>query len=71
MITTIEIEPEQVDAIIVNELKWAIANFEEDILSYETGKGHISVFDTDPIKDVQMLSEHVAAFKKVLEYYGA
>lgn len=70
MITTIEVEPEQVNAIIVNELKLAIESFEEDILSYESGKGHVFAFDADPIKDVQILSEYVAAFEKVLEYYG-
>ena len=70
MKTTIEIKPDQIDSIILAELKWALDSFEEDILRYESGKSTIAVFDTDPVKDVQMLSEYVAAFKKVITYYG-
>jgi len=65
----IEMVDEQVDAIVIQELKNAIAGFEQSIEERSNGEG-LSFFDSDPVKDVNYLVEHVRAFTTVLEYYG-
>lgn len=65
----IELEDEQVDAIVIQELKNAIALFEQSIEERSNGEG-LAWYDNDPIKDVNYLVEHVRAFTTVLEYFG-
>lgn len=65
----IELEDEQVDAIVIQELKNAIESFEQSIEERSNGES-LAFFDSDPIKDVNYLVEHVRAFTTVLEYYG-
>lgn len=65
----IELEDEQVDAIVIQELKNAIALFEQSIEERSNGEG-LAWYDNDPIKDVNYLVEKVRAFTTVLEYFG-
>ena len=65
----IELEDEQVDAIVIQELKNAIASFEQSIEERSNGEG-LAWYDTDPVKDVNYLVEQVRAFTTVLEYFG-
>lgn len=65
----IELEDEQVDAIVIQELKNAIASFEQSIEERSNGEG-LAWYDNDPIKDVNYLVEKVRAFTTVLEYFG-
>lgn len=65
----IEMEDEQVDAIVIQELKIALAGFEQGIEERSNGEG-LAFFDHDPIKDVDYLLDYVRAFKTALEYYG-
>lgn len=65
----IEMEPEQVDAIMVSELKWHIESFGKDLKRREKGEG-LSIFDDDPKADVVYLNEYIEAFGLVLDYYG-
>lgn len=65
----IELEDEQVDAIVIQELKNAIVSFEQSIEERSNGEG-LAWYDNDPIKDVNYLVEQVRAFTTVLEYFG-
>jgi len=65
----IELEDEQVDAIVIQELKNAIASFEQSIEERSNGEG-LAWYDSDPVKDVNYLVDQVRAFMTVLEYYG-
>ena len=65
----VELEDEQVDAIVIQELKNAIASFEQSIEERSNGEG-LAWYDSDPVKDVNYLVDHVRAFTTVLEYYG-
>lgn len=66
---TFEMEDEQVDAIIIDELKSAIDSFEKDLEFRSEGLG-LAIFDNDPVKDVSYIQEYISAFKLVLDYYG-
>ena len=66
---TFELEDEQVDAIVIKELKWAINTFENDLEERSEGRG-LAIFDNDPIKDVAYIQEYISAFKLVLDWYG-
>jgi hypothetical protein len=65
----IEMDPEQVDAIIIQELNQAIDLFEQS-MELRTRAGGLAVFDNDPIKDVIYIQEHISAIKLVVKYYG-
>lgn len=65
----IEMESEQVDAIMIGELKWHIETFRKDLERREKGEGAF-IFDNDPKADVVYLNEYIEAFKLVFEYYG-
>ena len=65
----IEMEEEQVDAIMIGELKWHIETFRKDLERREKGGG-LSIFDNDPKADVVYLNEYIEAFGLVLDYYG-
>lgn len=64
-----EMEPEQVDKIIVMELKQHIEWFIKDLERRGSGVG-MSIFDQDPVKDVEYIEEYIKAFTTVVEYYG-
>lgn len=66
---TIELEDEQIDAIVIEELKWAVDLFEKDLDLRSEGRG-TSIFDNDPVKDVAYIQEYISAFKLVLDWYG-
>ena len=66
---TIEMEHEQIDKIIVQGIKSALEYFEEYLVARSEGVG-LAIFDSDPVKDVWHIEQHIAAFEVVLEYYG-
>jgi hypothetical protein len=66
---TFELEDEQVDAILVNQLKQTILSLEENLEERANGGG-ISVFDSDPVKDILYINEYISAFKLALDWYG-
>lgn len=66
---TFELEDEQVDAIVIQELKSAIAGYEENLEERSNGTG-LMIFDNDPVKDVAYIQEYISAFKLVLDWYG-
>lgn len=66
---TFELEDEQVDAIVIQQLKWAIDSFEKDLEMRSEGRS-LAIFDNDPVKDVSYIQEYISAFKLVLDWYG-
>lgn len=65
----IEMEDEQIDAIVVQEMEKCIKGFERDLELRTEGEG-LAIFDNDPIKDIQYIQEHISAIKLVVKYYG-
>lgn len=65
----IQMEDEQIDAIVVQEIKNCIEGFKRDLELRPDGKG-LAIFDNDPVKDVLYIQEHISAFKLVVKYYG-
>ena len=63
-----EMEPEQVDAIMISELKRHIETFRKD-LGQDLERG-VSIFDNDPYADLDAyLNARIEAFSLVLDYY--
>lgn len=67
----VDLEPEQVDSIIIQEMRYHIDSLERDYQTASSGGDYLGVFDNDPIQDALMISEHIEAFEKVLRYYTA
>lgn len=66
---TIEIEQEQIDAIIRTELKDFIGYFEADLARCEENKKG-AIFSMDYEEDRKELKKHIKAFKRVLKYFS-
>lgn len=62
---TIELEPEQIDVIVVEDLKWHLDRFRQDL---KLDKPRI--FHMDPVKDKKKIKKMILAMRKVLSYYG-
>ena len=67
---TFEMEPEQVDAIIVQELQWHLETMEKDLENRKNNTG-MAIFSTDKDEDIVCLQEHIKSFSDVLKYYTA
>lgn len=65
----IQMEDEQIDAIVVQEIKNCIKGFERDLELRKDGKG-LSIFDNDPVVDVMYIQKYIDAFRLVADYYG-
>ena len=71
MSTTIELEPEQIDAIIIGELRSNIDSLERNLEStQDADDDYLGVFDHDPNKDADMIVQHIEALKMIVKYYG-
>lgn len=68
----IEMEPEQVDAIVVAELKSSIDSLEQDLERNQDipEDDYLGVFDNDKNLDAARIVEHIEALKLVLSYYS-
>lgn len=62
---TIELEPEQIDVIVVADLKWHLDRFRQDL---KLDKPRI--FHLDPVKDKKKIKKMILAIRRVLSYYG-
>jgi hypothetical protein len=65
----IEMVDEQIDAIVVQEIKNCIKGFERDLELRKEGKG-LAIFDNDPVVDMMYIEKYIDAFRLVLEYHG-
>jgi DNA topoisomerase VI subunit A len=66
---TFEMEEQQVDSIIIQDIKRNLKEFEEDLELRADGKG-LAIFHEDPVKDVAQISQYISAFELILDYYG-
>lgn len=60
---------EQVDYIIVSELRKQIDDLNRNLEQREAGHG-TAIFEHDIDKDVALIRDRVRSFEQVLEYYG-
>lgn len=68
MIYTIEMEYEQVDAIVVQELKEQYRLMKESLEQRQSGEEKIGIFTTDIDADIVEIQSHIDALAKVLSY---
>ena len=66
---TLDVTWEQVDYIIINELKKQVDDLNQSLERREAGHG-TAVFEHDSDKDVAMIRDRVRSFEQVLDYYG-
>lgn len=68
----IEMEPEQVDAIVVAELRSSIDSLEQDLERNQDipEDDYLGVFDNDKNLDAARIVEYIEALKLVLSYYS-
>lgn len=66
---TLNVTWEQVDYIIVSELRKQIDDLNRNLEQREAGHG-VPIFEHDIYKDVAMIRDRVRSFEQVLEYYG-
>jgi hypothetical protein len=69
--TTIELEPEQTDAIVVSELKEAVKSLQEDFRMRQNGELSYGIFHNEIETDLFKLEEAIKAFNTVLDYFSA
>lgn len=67
---TIEVEPEQVDEIVVQSLKEQLEMMEKDFEDRAENDGQLGIFSNDRLEDITRIQSHIDAFKKVISYYG-
>lgn len=71
MIThTIEMTDEQVDYIIVSQLRDSRERFLEDIESTKNGRHANIFFYGEPEKDIAEIQQHIDAITLLLSWYG-
>ena len=66
---TLDVTWEQVDFIIVSELKKQVDDLNQSLERREAGHG-IAIFEHDADKDVAMIRDRIRSFEQVLEYFG-
>lgn len=68
----ITLEPEQVDAIIIGELKESIDSLENDLVSIADHRDgyYLGIFDSDPNIDADRIVQHIEAMKLILSFYA-
>lgn len=66
----IKITDDQINEIVIAELKESIDSLERYLRDYEEdGNKWIAVFDTDPKQDVKKIKKHLKSFRRVLGWY--
>lgn len=71
MIThTIEMTDEQIDHIIVSQLRDSRERFLEDIESTKNGRNANIFFYNEPEKDIAEIQQHIDAITLLLSWYG-
>lgn len=65
----LKVDWEAIQHIVVQVLKEDLDSLRKDWVSvYESEAGH--VFSKDKREDLEQISEHITAFKKLIRYYG-
>jgi len=66
---TLDVTWEQVDYIIISELKKQVDDLNQSLERREAGHG-TAIFEHDADKDISMIRDRIRSFKQVLNYYG-
>lgn len=66
----LEVEPEQVDAIVLQSLNEALEMMEKDFEDRVDNDSQLGIFSNDRLEDITRIQSHIDAFKKVISYYG-
>jgi hypothetical protein len=66
---TMEVAWEQVDTIIVSELKSQIEGLSQNVEQLESGEDYVRVYSTDDIEEMSYLLDKIRAFETVLSWY--
>ena len=66
---TLNVTWDQVDYIIVSELRKQMDDLNRSLEQREGGHG-VAIFEHDIDKDVALIRDRVRSFEQVLEYYG-
>lgn len=66
----IEMEPEQVDVIVLHSLREALESLEKDFEGRAENDCQLGIFSNDRLEDITNIQSHIDAFQKVLRYYG-
>jgi len=66
---TLDVTWEQVDYIIVKELRKQMDSLSTSLMQRQEGHG-TAVFEHDVDKDIAMIRDRVRSFEQVLEYFG-
>lgn len=69
--TTIELEPEQTDAIVISELSYHVKSLREDFRMRQNGELQYGVFHNEIETDLFKLEEVIKALNTVLNYFSA
>ena len=62
---TVELDSEQIDLIMVQDLKWQLSSLKNSLK-----KDRPLIFETDPVEDKKKIKEMISAMKMVLSWYG-
>ena len=66
---TMEVTNEQIDAIIVKEMKVNLETMKTDMEKRRHGHG-MAIFEHSVKEDMKKMKKHIKAFELVLKYYG-
>ena len=69
MITTIELEQEQLNKIVRDDLQNMLDSLTDDLKRINRSKKG-SIFTFDYKEDKKIIKDHIKAFKLILKYYG-
>lgn len=67
---TIDLEPEALDQLVVQELTKTLLYFEADLQSYLDNESFVAVYETEPIPDIIEISKSIDALKRVIDWYS-
>jgi len=71
---TIEVESEQIGAIIINEMKASIDGLEADLkraLNFSKSEdSYLGVWTHNPEEDMVEIQKHISALKLIVKYYN-
>lgn len=68
MKVTIDLECEQVDAIVVDELKKQYIDLKQSLYGRRNGRNEFGVFSSDKKKDINLIKKQLSSLKRVLKW---
>jgi hypothetical protein len=65
----IELSVDQVDDVVIHDLKDLLKSFRAQSVRRANGHGH-AIFEHDQAEDLKIIKKHIEACKLLLKYYG-